>query len=235
MSDDPDPAAPAPADPTELADRLVAAEVLRERTDDRLAVRSEFQRTYAVYRDVYLDADDEEFRDGIADAFWLEPDEAAARIEEFGVTREELAAFLALRSFLDEEPETVDLATMASLVVDANPPSPVPESLTELDDETYEPYLDAHPDAVVFAWKRNCSPCEVMKEEFDEVLAALPEGHDVAGVDGGLSADFRSTFGLTAAPSVLCFRDGELVETAEGRQRPDDVAVLAERVYGDGG
>ena len=234
MSRDSDPEPSVPDDPNALIDRLVEAEALRERADGKLVARPEFQRAYDTYRDVYLDADDEEFRDGVADAFWLDPEEAQARIEEFGVTREELAAFLGLRSFLDEEPDPVDLATMASIVVDANPPSPVPEALTELDDETYEPYLDAHPDAVILAWKRNCPPCDVMKSELDEGLSVLPEGHDVAGVDGGLSAGFREEFGLTAAPSVLCFRGGELVETADGRQRPDEVAALVERVYGDG-
>lgn len=232
MSDGSDPERDLPTDPNALVDHLVEAEVLRERADGQLVVRPEFQRAFGPYLDDLLDADDEAFRDAVADAFWLDAAEAEARIEEFGVTREELAAFKALRVFLDEKPEVVELATMAAIVADANPPSPVPDALTELDDETYEPYLDAHPDAVVFAWKRKCAPCEVMKEELDDILAVLPEGHDAAGVDGDLSAGFRARYELTAAPSVLCFRDGDLVETAEGRQRPDDVAALVDRVYG---
>lgn len=232
MSDAPDPEL-TPDDPRALVDHLVELKVLRERADGQLRRRPEFQRAYRTYCDVYLDADDEEFRDGVADAFWLDPEEAEARIEEFGATREELAAFLALRSFLDDDPDQVELATMANLVVGAHPPSPVPDVLTELDDETYEPYLDAHPDAVVFAWKRNCAPCEVMKEELDDVLAAVPDGLDVAGIDGELSAGFRAEYELTAAPSVLCFRGGELAETADGRQRPEEVAALVDRVYGD--
>lgn len=218
-------------DRSELVGRLVEAEVLRERADGQLVVRPEFERTHETFRRKHRGTDDEAFRDAVADTFRLDPEEATARIEETGITRTELAAFEALRAFLDDDPEPVELAAMAAIVVGANPPSPVPDALTELDDETYEPYLDAHPNAVVFAWKRNCAPCDAMKAELDAVLAALPDGHDVAGVDGGRSAGFRATYELTAAPSVLCFRDGELVETADGRQRPDDVAALAARVY----
>ena len=231
MDDAPDPGQPDLPDRTELVGYLVEAEVLRERADGQLVVRPEFQRTHEVCRDVHLDTDDETFRDAIADAFWLEREEAAARIEETGVTRAELAAFEALRSFLDEKPETVELASMAAIVVGANPPSPVPADLTELDDETYEPYLDAHPDAVILVWKRDCTPCDAMKSDLDAILDVL-DGRDVAGIDGELSAGFREEFSLTAAPSVLYFRDGEVVETADGRQRPEDVAAAVDRVYG---
>lgn len=230
MSDAPDPSET--LDRTELVGRLVEAEVLTERADGQLVARPEFERVHDTYRRKHRNTDDEAFRDAIADAFWIDPEEAAARIEETGVTRAELAAYEALRAFLDDDPETVELASMAAIVVGANPPSPVPDALTELDDETYEPYLDAHPDVVVFAWKRDCPPCEAMKEELGDILDALPDDHAVAGVDGGLSAGFRAEFDLTVAPSVLCFRGGDPVETAEGRQRPDDVAALVERVYG---
>lgn len=232
MSDEPAPDAPA-VDPEALLDRLVDEGVVDERADGELSTTEEFESSHAVYRDTYLDLDDDAFRASVADAFELDEEEAAAGIEELGVTRAELAAYLALGSFLEDPPGPAERATMAAMVVELDPPSPVPSGQTELDDGSYEAFLADHPDAVVFVWRRDCAPCERMKDELDDLLAALPAGHAVAGIDGGTEDGFRRAYEVTAAPTTLCFRDGDVVAREDGRVTVDGFADLVERAYGD--
>ncbi|WP_435126786.1 thioredoxin family protein [Halobaculum sp. D14] len=230
MSTDP----AADVDPEALLDRLVAAGVVDEFDDGTLVTTDEFESTHAVYRDSYLDADDARFHDSVADAFGLDRSEAERRVDELGVTRAELAAYLALQSFLDDPPAQPALATMAALVVEIEPASPIPDGQHELTDETYEMFRTEHPDAAVFVWKRDCKPCEAMKADLPEILDALPADVESAGVAVGDDAtEFLRAFDVSKAPTLLLFRDGDVADRLEGRQQPLDVKEAADRVYGD--
>jgi thiol-disulfide isomerase/thioredoxin len=136
--------------------------------------------------------------------------------------------------FLEDPPDRERLAVMAALVAEVGPGSPVPavETLTELDDGSWRGFLGDHPDAVVTVWKHGCEPCEAMKADLPAILEALPRRVAVAGVDGEACPSFRRAYEVSAAPAVLCFRDGDLRATETGRKRPATLADLFESVYG---
>jgi thiol-disulfide isomerase/thioredoxin len=203
-------------------DDLVAAGLVDE-NDDGLATTEAFEATRRIYRDTYGAADDEAFRRTVADTFGVSDSVAADRIERGAITREDLIAYLSLRS----ETEGVDderLATMATLVAELSPESPVPERLPELSDESWPAFLDDHPDAVVTVWRQDCAPCAALKEDLDAVLSALPDGVAVAGVDGESVPEFRRTVGVDAAPAVCSFRAGDLEDVTTGRQSVETYA-----------
>mgnify|MGYP006284729085 CR=1 FL=1 len=210
-------------------DALVAAGLVDE-TDDGVATTETFEATRRVYRDTYGAADDAVFRQTVAEAFGVSESVAADRIEGGTITREDLIAYLSLRSAL---PDVDDerLATMATLVAELSPGSPVPETVTELDDDDWSAFLDEHPDAVVTVWRHDCAPCEALKDDLDVVLSALPDGVAVAGVDGESVPDFRRTFGVDAAPAVCSFRGGDLEDVTTGRQPPESYADRFAAVY----
>jgi thiol-disulfide isomerase/thioredoxin len=184
-----------------------------------------------VYHDTYAAVSESEFRDTLVEVFDLDPETADEEIERQGVTRDELVAFLALRSFLDDPPDTLRLAMLARLVTTIGPASAVPPALREVDDEDYRSFLDEHPDALVTVWKTNCAPCDAMKGDLDEILGAVPEDVAVAGVDGGVVSAFRREFEVNAAPAVLYFRDGTLVEKETGRKTVDELADRFAAIY----
>ncbi|MFB6107845.1 MAG: thioredoxin family protein [Haloplanus sp.] len=196
-----------------------------------LVTSADFETTRAIYRDSYADAGDAAFRQTVVETFDVDPETAADRIDSGELTREDLVSYLALQSHLDADCDRETLAAMATLVVEIGPGSPVPDAVTELADDEWETYLDAHPDAVVTVWTHDCAPCEALKGDLDEVLASLPEGVAVAGVDGESVPSFRRAFDVDAAPAVCCFRDGALVETVTGRQSPAAYAERFEAVY----
>ena len=216
-------------DPAAVVDGLVAAGVLGE-TDggDGLYLTDEFDATRAVYADSYRDEPESVVRETVAELFGVAP--VGERAES--VSREELVAVLSLQSHLSDPPPLDRLALAAGVVTEVGTVSPVPASMTELEDGSWHEFT-GDTSAVVTVWKRHCEPCDELKTDLDEVRSALRAVSDapVAGVDGEACPDFCRATGVNAAPAVCCFRDGELVEAVTGRRSPSVYAELFEDVY----
>jgi thiol-disulfide isomerase/thioredoxin len=215
-----------------LLDRLLAADVVVEHDDGSLETTPAYEETRSVYHDTYAGVSEETFRDTLVEVFDLDPETADEQIDQQGVTRDELIAFLALRSFLDDPPDQLRLAMLARLTATIGPASAVPPALREVDDEDYESFLADHPDAVVTVWKTGCAPCDAMKADLEGILDAVPDGVAVAGVDGGTVSAFRREFEVNAAPAVLSVRGGDLVDAETGRQTVDELRETFTAVYG---
>lgn len=223
---------------------LLDWEILAEHEDGTVTTTESFEYSRGLYADTYGDVDEGTFHRTVAELFGLSESEAATRVEEHGVTREEVVDYLAIRAHLEEiageadvdPPElgTGPLALLARMVTEAAPPSPVPDRMRELTDEDYPAFLDEHGDAVVFVWKRDCDPCESMKLDLDETLAALPGGVAVAGVDGEAVRSFRESFDVSSAPTTLVFAGGELVGPQEGYRSPEALAATFAAAYDEG-
>ncbi|MFC7177342.1 thioredoxin family protein [Halosegnis marinus] len=224
------------ADLTTTADRydyLRERDVLVER-DGRVAITEAFDSARRVYHDSYGDIDDERFHATLADLFEMSVADAKSQAAELGITRDQLVAYLSLRSYLDDGgavPDPNDLVSMAGIVADVAPVSPVPEDMRELTDDDYAEFVAEHGDAVVFVWKLHCAPCDAMKGELDEVLGLVPDGVAVAGVNGEKVTAFRREFGVDAAPATVTFADGDHHETLESRRKPERLAELFDEAF----
>ena len=213
-------------------DTLIDEGVVDEADDETLSLSLDFESVRGVYYDSYSDADDETFHQAVADVFDVPTDDAAAYVAENDVSREEFVTFLSLQSFFDETPDRMTLAVMASLVMDVTPETPVPPEVSELSDDDYEAFLDDHPDAVVTVWRRYCEPCLEMKADVDELLALVPDGVAVAGIDGEAAPGFRLEHGVDTAPAVVLFSDGERARVETGRATPAAFEAFLDDVYG---
>ncbi|WP_416839095.1 thioredoxin family protein [Haloferax sp. DFSO52] len=218
-------------DPETALETLISAGAVDEAPDGTLSTTADFEKTLAIYHDIYGAVSTEEFNNTVAELFGLDPETATERIDEFGIEREDVVAYLAAQSYLDIPVEQNLLIVMAGILVEITPSSPVPAELRELDDDSYEAFLDDNPDAVVTVWRRNCAPCDEMKAEMDAILERVPDGVSIAGLDGEAAGDFCRTYDVDAAPSVLCFLDGDLKEHESGRRSPDELSDIFGRVY----
>ncbi len=210
-------------------DFLVAEGVLVENEDGTVAVSEAYDAERGVYHDTYADAADEQFHRTLADLFGLSVEEARDHAEELGITRAELVAYLSLRAYLDDrtvDPDVGTLLQLAGMVADLDPESPVPASMPELTDDDYSAFLADHPDAVLFVWRRHCTPCEALKSDLDELRAAAPDRVAFAGVDGEAVTAFRREFEVDAAPATLAFADGAFIKLIEGRRSPEQYREL---------
>jgi thiol-disulfide isomerase/thioredoxin len=219
------------ADPEAALDRLVEAGAVREHPDGSLETTDEFEDVRRIYHDTYGDADRDLFRSTIAELFGVDQSTAAEQITENEVTREQLVAFLAAQSFLDDPPDRTTLGVMASLLVEIGPGSPVPGAVEELSDEAVRAAVADHESLVVTVWRPYCEPCEAMKADIDDVLRAVPDGVSVVGIDGASCPAFVREYDVEAAPTILGFRNGAVVERLRGRHAPDAVADRLQSVY----
>jgi thiol-disulfide isomerase/thioredoxin len=216
---------------------LLDCGVLVEESEDRLAASEAYDAERGVYHDTYGDASDTVFRETIASLFDMTVEEARERIEELGITRAQLVAYLSLKGYFkrqapDHEVSKDELLHLATLVAGVSPTSPVPDEMEGVDDNTYEEFLEVNGDSVLFVWKLHCEPCDRMKDDLDAILEAVPDGVAVAGVDGESVAEFRREFDVDAAPATLTFTDGEFVESRSGRQTPEQLAELFAATFG---
>ena len=219
--------------PEERLDILETEGVVTVDTDETVYLTADFESTHGIYHDSYIDVDEAEYLQAVADVFGIDPEDAAERVEELGVTREQFIALLALNSYIDGEYPLNERAHMAMMVSDLAPESPVPDVVIELDDDSYEGFLSEHDRAAITVWKLFCEPCDRMKAELDETLAGLPDDVAVAGIDGENAPSFRRDFEVEAAPSVLFFEDGECVELLRGYQSPVSIEAACSDAYGD--
>jgi hypothetical protein len=214
-------------------DTLVEEGVLDDdEATDEITTTEDFEHRRHIYLDTYLDVDEAEFHESVAEAFDLESAAAAAeRVEALDISREEFATYLALSAHLDGY-GVAERTEMAGIVAEVGPKSPVPEALAELDDDTWAAFVADNDRAVVTVWKRRCEPCEAMKDEIDELLAALPDDAAVAGLDGESCPDFCRENEVNAAPGVAFFADGDLLEAVTGRRSPGPLGERAAELYG---
>ncbi|WP_284012479.1 thioredoxin family protein [Halobaculum litoreum] len=235
MAADPTPGPSETPDTEALLDRLIEVGAVREDDDGTLRISAALHDIVDLYEQSYGDLPEQEFTEAVADAFGLEYSEAVRRIDEQGVTREEFVAYLSLRAHFEDEdepvPGPVERATMASIVAEIAPATPVPPEMDELEDDDVEAFLAEHDRAVVFVWRLRCDPCESMKAEIAATLEALPDDAAVAGIDGEAAPTFRRRFEVDTAPAVVCVADGEAAAVETGYRSPEAVAALVDDAF----
>jgi len=211
---------------------LIAADVIDVGEDDSVTATVEFEDTRAVYADTYGDVDDDTFAETIADLFDVPVEEAHTRIEETDLTREDLIAYLSLQSHLERDLPQDVLVLLTSMISGVGFGSAVPDSMPELDDDTYPEFVAEHGNAVIVVWSYPCDPCRSLKEDLPAFRDTLPERVALAGVDGDAAGRLRREFDVTSAPTLLFFVDGELADTFEGYLPVEVLSERVEEVYG---
>lgn len=222
------------SDPEALLESLRAEGIVEVDTEtDTVALAEPFAADREVYYDTYLSLSDDDFHASVADVFDLgSAADAADRVSELDVSREEFATFLTLRSAVDGDYTRPELTRMARMAAELGPSTPVPSAVEHLDDDSYEAFVTAADRAVVTVWKQFCDPCEAMKQDLDAVLAAFPDDAPVGGVDGEQCPEFCRDVGINAAPGIVLFDGGDPVETITGRTDPQPLADRVDEVYG---
>jgi thiol-disulfide isomerase/thioredoxin len=195
---------------------LIETSVIDVDENDSVTATEGFEDTRRIYADSYADIGDEEFAQSIADVFGTTVEEARSQIEETDLSREDLYNYLSIQSHLDRDLPQDVLVLLTSMVVGVGVGSAVPDSMPELDDDSYEEFVADQGDAVVIVWSYPCDPCRSLKEDLPELRDSLPESVAVAGVDGDKVGRLRSEFDVTSAPTMLLFSEGDLAEKIEG-------------------
>ena len=78
--------------------------------------------------------------------------------------------------------------------------------------------LQSDKPVLVDFWSHGCPPCKRLAPVIDE-LAAENEGKSIVGkVNVGENMELATEYGITAVPTILVFKGGEIVERMQGYQ-----------------
>jgi thioredoxin 1 len=99
----------------------------------------------------------------------------------------------------------------------------------EVTADNFDDTIEKHKFILIDCWAERCPPCRMLGPIIEE-LAEKHKGKIVFGkldVDGPQNRPIAARFGIQAIPTMLVFRDGELVDTFVGLMSKD---MLEERL-----
>jgi thioredoxin 1 len=94
--------------------------------------------------------------------------------------------------------------------------------LTVTDENFATAVLGADRPVVVDVWAQWCPPCRLIARSLDELSEEFGDRVAVAALNADDNPDVVRTYGVLSLPTVLVFRDGDLVASMVGA-RPKSV------------
>lgn len=98
-------------------------------------------------------------------------------------------------------------------------------------------FMDLFPNAIVYVWREDCDPCDVMKEKFDEIFGEPPDDLALFAIYGPDYARFlEEEYDITGGPATLFMLDGEVDVRLYGAQYraviDNEIGMLRDLAHG---
>jgi thioredoxin len=94
--------------------------------------------------------------------------------------------------------------------------------------ENFETVVDENPLVLLDFWAEWCGPCKIFTPIFEELATLNPDIY-FGKVNTEKATDLAQAFQIKGVPSLLAFKQGELVFEKSGLPRPQELeALLAE-------
>jgi len=206
--------------PEQFLGLLVSANVLVERDDGAsLTLSDQFTRMRADARDT-LNAD------GVPDAF-----------ADVDVANEDLLAdAMAIREHAEDvDPETASRLALSLRRIESPPQTEgVPDGFTPLLGVEIEPFLLTHDAAVLYFWREDCNPCDLVRRDFENAIE-VPDDVSLGAVYGPECADLiEDEYGVSVAPTLLfCVKgrvDSRLVDAHPPDTVQKEISIITDQI-----
>ena len=103
------------------------------------------------------------------------------------------------------------------------------EHVLELTDETFQAeVLDSAVPVLVDFWAEWCMPCKMLAPTIEELAADFEGRVKVGKIDTDSNRDVSLKFGISAIPTLILFKGGEMVNKFVGLQQKADLAASLE-------
>ena len=97
---------------------------------------------------------------------------------------------------------------------------------TEFSTDTFKEALQSDKPVLIDFWSHGCPPCKRLAPVIDE-LATDNEGKTVVGkVNVGENMELATEYGISVVPTILLFKNGEVVERVQGYQDKGQLQAL---------
>lgn len=107
------------------------------------------------------------------------------------------------------------------------------ENVLELTDASFEQdVLKSEEPALVDFWAEWCMPCKMLAPTIHELADEYAGRLKVGQVDTDSNREISLQFGISAIPTVILFKDGEVVKKFVGLQQKNDLKQAIDEVVG---
>ena len=95
-----------------------------------------------------------------------------------------------------------------------------------------EAVLQSDKPVLVDFWAEWCSPCKALTPVIDELATEYSGKVRVGKVDTDANREISVRFSVSAIPTVILFKDGEIIEKSVGLRGKKDLQILLDRILG---
>lgn len=100
--------------------------------------------------------------------------------------------------------------------------------VTELTSENFNESITSKPVVLVDIWASWCGPCKILSPVIDEVGAHFGESVLVGKLDADAHTDLARELGVRNIPTVLIYKNGEIVDKFVGVKSKAEIINLVE-------
>ncbi len=100
---------------------------------------------------------------------------------------------------------------------------------TDIRTETFDTFIAGDKPVLVDFWATWCGPCRMLAPVVEEVGAAHAGRLDVGKVDVDTCPDLAKKFGVMSIPTLLLFKDGQLVDKRVGYMPKQELEAMIEK------
>ena len=105
------------------------------------------------------------------------------------------------------------------------------ENVLELTDDNFEQeVLQADQPALVDFWAEWCMPCKMIAPTVEELASEYAGRVKVGKVDTDSSRDTAMKFGISAIPTLILFKNGEVAKKFVGMQQKSELKAALDSV-----
>lgn len=97
--------------------------------------------------------------------------------------------------------------------------------VTELNESTFDNFINSDKKVLIDCWAPWCGPCRRMGPIIEEIDAEVKD-FAVAKLNTDENQAISIRFGINAIPTLLAFKEGVLVQTLVGLRPKDDILKI---------
>jgi len=103
----------------------------------------------------------------------------------------------------------------------------------EVSDQTFQKeVLEADKPAIIDFWAEWCAPCRQIAPIIKELAAEYGDRVKIVKMDIDANPGTPGQFGVRAIPTILAFKDGQVVEQLQGARPKADFQSMVDRLLG---
>lgn len=100
--------------------------------------------------------------------------------------------------------------------------------ILEITDSNFDKWLNAPEPLVVDFWAEWCGPCKMMGPVVDELAESYSGRVNIGKLDVDENSEISNRFGIRNIPTVLFFKNGQLVDKQVGATQKSALAQKVE-------